>query len=1338
LAAFTSPRGLAQESDSSSAASAASQESLPAIESSLPEEAPKSIFSATLGKGDEADAELYVSGTWSAELIGSLVFQKTESSDGLSLSSASPILFTQDPDVFLSFLLFKKIFVEAKVSKDVSQTRFAAGYRGDEDDLLKEARIGNEGINFPSLPFLSFGEGSYRSFGAAARVESEDFTGRAMVRYDQAERVTKKFVGGSEVGETVLSPNSYVSGKYFATYATPATGLEVYVQSASGTLSGDDGNKYRKLGASEYSFSATTGFIALTSAATTRVVAYYPGSGALSDAVTLSGAIDCDLLYEPPPETSTGTVDPKLQVLCRYATTSDPDSADAYVVDAASGQKDSNYEARIDDDGYVEVVWNDTTIGDNRDIYSRPFEAEMDWLYTTDYADPDVLTYAPVFTHKVVVRTFSPASTITIDEDVIAGSVEVKRNGVQDYAFTVDMENYEVDLATPPSLAEEIEVSYMKESSERRSGVLSAALGGFWKLDEGWDAWAALGTSWSVPGTSYAADGSTNPGRVSLTGGEKYSKDKLTHQAAIAATYSRDDATGRYRIEGMESSSDYTSTFRPEATTSFTVVETEEEDLAERFPSLIKVLHRDGSSQEALSITAGADPADAFVKIVDTPPYESFKTFAFYARIPSDVVLTVSVDDGATTPTPSMQIVLPLGAGDGTWHRYILHYGSGDATVYSQDDEDADEVPVASAASTYNVLGTGSRIAISVSGMTTGETIWVDEICLEDSVGRAAALFQGSIAYSDREFRIGEGKLSWLSGIKASADAQGGLSDESYVSGGASVKTTLGFLGLALNARGSVSQEDDPSMRGGHELTLPNVSFPIQVADSFDFDPATGSFGREDTLSARAGRIANASVAQKTSWTPPSYLLGEGLLVQEWSGKVSLAESIVSIGIDASNRALPSESAFQGESAGYFDSWIGSFSYALPAFENYSERRAAKATMSVGGPSGSPKIAAFSLGTVAEPETSGGGFRRDTSTMRIDLPLGSRAFAVAPYYSRSWKDKRDGAGSGIVDDAVVAIGDILGTPVYYAGIPFAELISSSRADDFADQTSSASSEVSEALLSSELGLTLSRQFGSRWYDLVVPSALSLAFRRELERDGDQVTDTDVWETYGKWASVNLFGKLGAYPSRLAFDSDEYSGLLKASIAVPRGGGAAETSIQSQFLATWYAGAADRLDLDNRFTLASEPSSGSWSEELKLSLSTRVKRHFLLDLYRLAVPARNAAKTDEASAEATTDADSSFGEDGKKVSVASHYIEDLSGREPVTRSIFSVSGGLEGLSSDEDGTSLGWSATESYEARLTVPERLTLKAIASFSQEKDADTQTLSIGVELSIGAMISF
>ena len=95
-------------------------------------------------------------------------------------------------------------------------------------------------------------------------------------------------------------------------------------------------------------------------------------------------------------------------------------------------------------------------------------------------------------------------------------------------------------------------------------------------------------------------------------------------------------------------------------------------------------------------------------------------------------------------------------------------------------------------------------------------------------------------------------------------------------------------------------------------------------------------------------------------------------------------------------------------------------------------------------------------------------------------------------------------------------------------------------------------------------------------------------------------------------------------------------------------------------------------------------------------------------------------------------------EGKSASVASAYLGDLSTREVNIRNTWTLVGGLAGVRSDAASYLPGWSLSEAYETKLTVPERLTLKVDATLSQSLDAASRVFSLGFVLSLNAVISF
>jgi hypothetical protein len=521
--------------------------------------------------------------------------------------------------------------------------------------------------------------------------------------------------------------------------------------------------------------------------------------------------------------------------LNRYPTTATPTSAEVFVRNPSSGKRDTNFQARIDPAGFIEVTRSDAedpsaTDTPTRQNYRQPFanaaDANMPWIYTTDFTSTIKTGAAPVFTRNVIVQGYSTAAQITIDKDFVAGSIQVTRNGIPDYSFSVNATTGILNLTPPPASTDDIVITYMKESSDRASGVIVGALGGFWDLGEGRNAWAALGASWSVPGTSYSSGAETSPGNVNLTAGETTTKGIFTHNAAIAARYSQSDATGTYRVESMESSSGYTTDFMPADTidTGYpSSIETVDTGLVSVFPSLINSLHADGTTQDALEIieTSTATPG-TFYKVETAPPYTSFKTFSFFAKFSPTASLTVQLDDGASPPNPSVQIVLPPTSGNRAWRRYLLHYGKGDPKVYVQDNENAAEVWVASAVSASpSITSTGSRLTITLDTSIASDTAWVDEVLLTDSVGSAALLFQGQASYADPSLRLEVGNTPIISDIKLSGDAQTAYDSTSYVSGGAEIDSTILFARLGIKGRATAASGSAASFSGGHTIELP-------------------------------------------------------------------------------------------------------------------------------------------------------------------------------------------------------------------------------------------------------------------------------------------------------------------------------------------------------------------------------------------------------------------------------------------------------------------------------------------------------------------------------------
>ena len=1363
------------------------------LPSAFEEEAPTSLFSAEL---DGEEAELLIRGSWDFSLLSGLALTYEEGK-GLAMGDLQPILFMQRPDLFLSFLLFESIFVEARVSEDLSQARYAAGIRGEKGSSLKELRIGNDGISFPALPFVSFGEGSRKSFGFAASGANGPFEGRAMLRYDQAEQVVKRFVGGNEIEESILSPLSFTRGRYFVTPSVPAIDVELYAESQSGTLIASDDTRFRRLESGEFSYSAITGSIELSRIAETRIAAKYTGLAPTD--FSIEGA-DCALLYDPLVRGS-GT-----ERLSRYpaATTM---VSEAFIRDRASGARDDAFAARLDPAGFVEV--SVAAAPGSRDPLSlKPFAASMPWIYTEDPGTGiERIDFGPAYTKELVMRSLLAKSEIAIDADYVPGTVQVRRNGAPDYAFVVDDAKRTVVLANPPGLAEEIEVAWLKESAERKTGSLAAGLATIYAPNPEFSMWAALAARWSLPGASYASSGSSNPGTLLFAAGESGQSRKggaLKHRLSVAGRWTTEEASGRYRIEGMESSGRYVTSFRPEGAFSagFYAKETAETELAKLFPAYDSAVHSDGTAQRALSVRAGENGiVPPLVKYIEAPPYAALGTFSFFARGDSQASLEVAFDDGAGT---ALSIRLPEGALGGSWRRFIFRYGRGETFVEALESESGVPYAVLGASAEFDSSRyAASRLSVRVAGASPGDIIWLDELALEESVGSAAMLAESELTLSLPDFGIAIGNIPIIKGFEAKVDGSGAAHADSFASGGLSARTNIGPIAVTAKLRGRTI-ETGLALRGGHEVALALGGFPVMAKDVFDLDPATKAFGLENGIGLDLPGWFALAASQTSAWSPGRLTGENGLLIQDWSASAGFF-SFISAEASAKNRARPLTAPILGKD--YFDSWIAAFPYILPASEDSSFIREVKASFILKTPligsdgqsrssaknpseakassgssldaslasaesglagSGSNGAASldkersdssrlggsdlFKLVAELAEEPGKPGLKRNSLAGRIGLPLKPfRWLRFDPYYHRLWTERRDRASFGLVEAVVTSGSELLAVEPFISPSFFAELWSPDAFSAFESFVKAESATRSEAAYKPEIGFRVARDYGSSWVDLVLPSIVSAAYRREMQKMGDALSDSAVWEGGFSFLAINVFGSIGAYPLTPLFESDEYISSYSGLVKQVAGEKAARIAFLAQHLGSFYErdpgssfGSSSSFVYENRFSFLVEPSRTDWSENLRLSLALRQERSWLLDLYLLALGAAQTSslfappaatlKAGEVKAPAKVVAP----EEKARGKIVSAYIDDLRKNVPWPKTIIELITEISQSLTDAKAPAPSIKLTESWEAKLTAPKRLTVSVKTTLSESFDGLTKVFSFGATLSLGLTLSF
>jgi hypothetical protein len=537
----------AQETALSPAASSAVDASaLPAISEALLKESPASLFMTENG----SDVELMISGSWKASL--SSTPRLSFGSLGTSFSfSGSPLLFSQNPDILLSLIVNGSWFLEAVFSQAFADSLFALGYRGKENEIVKEIRAGNNGLKFSPRPFLDFGSSGNKSFGASASFgsaqgERPGFAAQALLRFDSMEAERTVYVGLERIGETTLQATEYLTGRFFALPDPDVADIAVYVRSAAGSAASDS-YSYVRLDSSAYSYSLSGGTVDLTDALTERTLVAYrrsdsqPISALPASIVTIEGR-EAIVVYDPGSRLEG-------EILSRYDPGEiDPETTGAqFTIESTErGNLDAVFGARLlAGNDIMEVYKLDLAASEMPALARRPFEAIAPEIY-----EPGLLPSgeSPI---RITVTTRQKKERLEIDSKALADTIRVFRDGVRDSNFSYAPGSGYVDLKRPPEAQEKIEIEYMTASNAFSEDFVAGLSFDYLFTDE-LSAYAALGTRWSMPGSKVSQPDSLTAGYVGASAGMAWKTDEWQASLDLGVKYSREDANDACRVDGME------------------------------------------------------------------------------------------------------------------------------------------------------------------------------------------------------------------------------------------------------------------------------------------------------------------------------------------------------------------------------------------------------------------------------------------------------------------------------------------------------------------------------------------------------------------------------------------------------------------------------------------------------------------------------------------------------------------------------------------------------------------------------------------------------------------
>jgi hypothetical protein len=482
-----------------------------------------------------------------------------------------------------------------------------AGYRGQEGEFLRSVLIGNRQVGVDSYPFLEVPETGSSSLGVSALMGAGRSSHQLMLRYDNNEPADLTFLGKNRVDETMLALGQYIRGRFFRLPDADVQNLEVYLEDKNGAYTGTDqdatggSRRYRLATVDDAILDAAGGTVTLktTAAGKGAVLVYYRlGADQVSDPGLGVGALPLQQPGGPPyyldltgtqafnrNVTFLGQLMANREVavngrtalrLWKQGEFSPFEILGGYDVPSLVPAEASRIRVQVlkkgnEDDAvsspvkfrltpgndYLTAYRDEDLRGNLRNLY--PF-LDGDILPTPDpQFDPDNLLYGPnadpspgYLEYELRSSLLTPVSSFGLGADVVAGSVRVLRNGVEENRFHFDASSGTVTFLTEINPDDRLVISFRRKQSLAGNGDLLFIWGNTIPLGSANTLKVATGLRWNAVPGSYTEEAYTRTGSALVSAGLQGEAGPLRYEASAAVGITNPDTTGRMRLLGME------------------------------------------------------------------------------------------------------------------------------------------------------------------------------------------------------------------------------------------------------------------------------------------------------------------------------------------------------------------------------------------------------------------------------------------------------------------------------------------------------------------------------------------------------------------------------------------------------------------------------------------------------------------------------------------------------------------------------------------------------------------------------------------------------------------
>lgn len=565
--------------------------------------------------------------------------------------------------------------------------------------------------------------------------------------------------------------------------------------------------------------------------------------------------------------------------------------------------------------------------------------------------------------------------------------------------------------------------------------------------------------------------------------------------------------------------------------------------LRERFSVVDDRFLRGGAVQRVFELSwtgAGASEEVAFETPVQDFVRDRYRTVAAYVYVDAvvdpaaDPAPTVTIDLAPYRGAPverTLSVTVPTDSVTGGWHLVTVDTRTGRVRV--------DGTAVAGAEGSVPDRIEYLRVASVTSRGTTAGSLYVDEIHARDpetsvaGAGRIAAVWRESVEtgpFAGLSVTVSQDLAAQGDGFRPVAE--GGTVEAPATAN----RSAVGTSRLRLDYR-SVTTEMEATLRGSdtlegsrlrHLVNTPLVPGGIlAVSEQFVWDDdrdrrvvrdvALRSAGTWGSWTLAAGNRSDTVETEQT-WRldarPPEFRAVSTVATADISVR-SLDRPVVA--------------------ASYGDAWLAS-TRRLVAPTSDSRRQERRATADLVLDSPGP---ALSLRGALTNRSSVSGDQTDESSISarwpVDLrPEGRRPWQIEPAYERSWSRRRDLSSGSLGEDLRAFAATVREEPIVFAAIPIVELFGP------LDGLIAPGPAVRTRDYGSELSVGFRRAPGSRVRDLVIPTEVEAALRRDTAWEDDSRTDARSYRIDATAVAVNLFGVQGSRPAVDWYQSDEFS------------------------------------------------------------------------------------------------------------------------------------------------------------------------------------------------------